>query len=450
MGDVMYIPWGNFGWRWINQVGEITLDDGTKVTPPNGGTQPSEITTRNTRALGDDNPTKHEWYSCYFVNNVSNLILEKVDDIEFSGDAETKKQVFRAWALFWKAYVYGRIGSMYSAGLLIDDFSSTNSDFVTNTDMITASNAKYDEALAIINGLSSGGSYDEIMAQLVPSLGALNGDFPSPEEWVRNINTLKARNIVVNTKQADMTSTQWTEVRTLTAAGMNDGDFTFILGQDDETIVSTLITFRITIGWHFISERLVQDFKAGDNRFSSWVSVLSTPRVNQSGRGIQYGTRYGLNNGTVVASQSAGQAPSYLGASWEENDLMQAEAEIFLGNTDIGLDLVDDVRTAQSAGLAATSGTGLNQTEALEELRRERRIGLMMRGISFYDARRWGVIDPVSAGGGRTGVNVLDASGNLNTNATFDYNYANYWPVPANEFDFNSPGTGAADIGIIE
>ena len=40
MGDVMVIPWGNFGSRWVNQTESITLDDGTVVTPPAGGPQP--------------------------------------------------------------------------------------------------------------------------------------------------------------------------------------------------------------------------------------------------------------------------------------------------------------------------------------------------------------------------------------------------------------------------
>lgn len=448
MGDIIYIPWGNFGWRWVNQVGEITLDNGTKIAPPAGGLQSSEIAARNTRALGNDNPTRHEWISSYLINNICNLILEKVETTTFSGDAETKKKVLKAWATFWKAYAYGRIGSMYSAGILIDEPFTVKSDFVSNVDMIAASNAKYDEALAIIASLASGGAYDETLGKIIPAMGTLNGNFPSPEAWTRNINSLKARNLLVNTKRADMTAAQWNEVKALATNGLQQGDFSFVVKQDDQSIISTLVNYRVLIGWHFPSERMIQDFKAGDARFTKYFSLRSSPAVNQSGRGIQYGTRYQFNDGTEVASTVAGQAPAYIGASWEENSLMLAEAEMLLGNTETGLGFVDAVRTAQGASLAATAGTGLNQTQALEELRKERRIALMLRGVSFYDARRWGVIDPVVNGGGRTGVVVLDASGNVNTNATFNYQYANYWPVPANELDFNAASAGSADTSI--
>lgn len=44
---------------------------------------------------------------------------------------------------------------------------------------------------------------------------------------------------------------------------------------------------------------------------------------------------------------------------------------------------------------------------------------------------------------------MLDASGNLNTNATFDYNYLDYWGVPDNELDFNVPSEGAANVDPI-
>jgi starch-binding outer membrane protein, SusD/RagB family len=72
---------------------------------------------------------------------------------------------------------------------------------------------------------------------------------------------------------------------------------------------------------------------------------------------------------------------------------------------------------------------------------------LLLRGLSYYDARRWGVIDPVASGGGRKGCWVLDADGNFNSNATFDYQYLNYFPVPANETDLNPPATGSSDVG---
>ncbi len=201
--------------------------------------------------------------------------------------------------------------------------------------------------------------------------------------------------------------------------------------------------------WAEPSERLVQDFKPGDQRFERNFVVLPQALVNQAGRGIQFGTRYGMVdivNGGDIASLTPGVAVLGLAGSWEEAALMEAEALINLGQVNDGLAIVDEVREAQNAGLDAVADDDLDEIQAFEELRRERRIGLLLRNLAFYDARRWGVIDPVSEGGGRTGAVVLDASGNVNTNATINYNYLNYWGVPENELDFNAPSAGSASI----
>jgi len=71
---------------------------------------------------------------------------------------------------------------------------------------------------------------------------------------------------------------------------------------------------------------------------------------------------------------------------------------------------------------------------------------LAFRGLAFYDARRWKVIDPVSAGGGRTGCVVISNAGALNTNATIDYNYLDYWDVPEMKLAYNPPAAGSFAI----
>ena len=123
---------------------------------------------------------------------------------------------------------------------------------------------------------------------------------------------------------------------------------------------------------------------------------------------------------------------------------MKEEALIYTGKIDDGLKSIDAVRAAQGAGLAAVAGTGLTLEQAKEELRRERRVGLAFRGVSFYDARRWGVIDPVANGGGRKGAVIIDKAGKVNTNGTIEYNFLDYWDVPDNELKYNPPATGSA------
>ncbi len=132
---------------------------------------------------------------------------------------------------------------------------------------------------------------------------------------------------------------------------------------------------------------------------------------------------------------------------------MAAEAKIRSGqDIDGGLALIDQVRMSQGAGLAAVSGTGLTQAQAIEELRRERRIGLFLRGLAFYDARRWGVIEPLSSGGGRTNAvvivpgDLIGGSAAQPLSCTMDYQYMDYWDVPLNELDFNTPGSGSVPV----
>ncbi|MBD0349876.1 MAG: hypothetical protein ICV65_01850, partial [Flavisolibacter sp.] len=86
-------------------------------------------------------------------------------------------------------------------------------------------------------------------------------------------------------------------------------------------------------------------------------------------------------------------------------------------------------------------------------LRRERRVALFLKGTAFYDARRWGIIQPKAQGGGRAGGIVLIPGNLLGTNSAFeavpcflDYSYMEYWDVPQNELDFNAPAPGAAPV----
>ena len=122
---------------------------------------------------------------------------------------------------------------------------------------------------------------------------------------------------------------------------------------------------------------------------------------------------------------------------------MKAEALINTSQLDQGLAIIDAIRNLQGAGLPVVSGTGLTLAQAKEELRRERRIVCAFRGLSFYDARRWKLIDPISQGGGRTGAVALKNTGAVSTNATLEYNYLDYWDVPGNELTYN-PAEGSS------
>ncbi|GAA4270845.1 RagB/SusD family nutrient uptake outer membrane protein [Aquimarina gracilis] len=449
MADAIYISAGNFSFRWANQPTSITLDDGTVVTPPQEGPQPEALRVRNVRTQIDGNAFAHEWMTMYKSNNLANHILNLVDDVEISTNPDLKKKALKAWAYFWKGYAYSRIGSMYTSGLIVSTPDVTNTDYVPRERMIEEATLNFDAAIEQINQID--GNISGFMSSVIPdafAASSFRGNAPSAiltkEMWIRNINTLKARNILVNKKIDEMTMTDWDEIQSLTDNGLLPGDFIFVVKQDGVNFnVNTNVPLRLLVGWHFLSERLVQDFKPGDQRFLDNVFELENSFVNDRGRGIQYGTRWGFRD-AEYASLENNRINIYYAGTYDENELMKAEANIYKGQIETGLSIIDNVREHQNANLSPISGTGLTEDQALEELRRERRIGLLLRGVGFYDARRWGVTEPVSQGGGRTGLVVLDDLGNLNTNATFDYNYLDYWDVPDQEAAFGSPlGNGS-------
>ncbi|MFX9184986.1 hypothetical protein ABTN69_19425, partial [Acinetobacter baumannii] len=60
----------------------------------------------------------------------------------------------------------------------------------------------------------------------------------------------------------------------------------------------------------------------------------------------------------------------------------------------------------------------------------ERMAALAFRGLSYYDARRWGWTYSIANGGGRYGCTII-FNKNVYTNATINYNFMDYWDVPA-------------------
>ncbi|MDZ7650314.1 MAG: RagB/SusD family nutrient uptake outer membrane protein [Cytophagales bacterium] len=164
-------------------------------------------------------------------------------------------------------------------------------------------------------------------------------------------------------------------------------------------------------------------------------------------RGNSFNTRWALRNGGAGlagtirdVNRTDGAYELYCAGFYEENELMKAEALMNgAGTVDEGLAIIDNVRTYQGAGLTAVTGSGLTLPQAKEELRRERRVGLAFRGLSFYDARRWGVIET-----GRTGAVVIDKNGVVSTNATINYNFLDDWDVPDSELALNPPSASSA------
>jgi hypothetical protein len=398
-----------------------------------------------------------------------------VDNIKFGGDAVSRANTVKAWCYWWKGYAYASIGTQYYSGLIIDSYNGTSSVYKVKDSIIARSNYYYNLASTTLSSITSSSDYTTVMTQLIPaSFQTGYGTVPTTAQFIRNINTMLARNIILNklnpfvngkvnstiTKSSTtvMTSADWANVLTLTQKGIQKGDPVFTgrassvnpVFTSTSGTVSAMSSKTNTSSTFKVTERFIQNYKTGDLRLTTNFSTAT--RYNNP----NFTTRYSLIDcstgpGTPTAPgvfQLSNLTPlayeCYIAASYEENALMMAEANIMSGSVDAGLAFVDAVRTYQGAGIAAVSGTGLTQAQAMGELTRERRVALVFRGMSFYDSRRWGWIYSVSNGGGYYNGTFVTVAGVVYTNATINYNFLDYWDVPADESVLNPPAAGSA------
>jgi hypothetical protein len=461
MGDVVGAEAAN---AFMNQIGcpnKVTLDNGTvALNPSQPRTQYELVRYANQNAQGGSNTTFYEWAYMYNMIAASNKILELADKTTFTGTgAATKKATIQAWAYWWKGFAYSRIGSTYYAGLIQNqptDAVATNGKYVTKEAIIAEASSNFDKAVTALGGATATADYTATLGKLIPAfLQKGKGGILTIDMWKRSINTMKARNILVNTTRANMTASQWNTILTLANDGVNSTDLIFTARTDangsfiENTVADKTGQAAITgsTNTYKLSERWVQDFVAGDKRKDQNVITLASVGLFNTDRGNSFNTRYSLKYGgagltgvTVYSNNAIGANEITIAATFEENELMKAEALIMTGKVVLGTAAIDAVRTYQGAGLTALAA-GLTQAEAYEQLRRERRIALAFRGLSFYDARRWEIIAPDKS---RTGAVVISSTGVVNTNATIVYGFLDYWDVPDNELAYNPAEAGSA------
>ncbi len=461
MGDVVGAEAAN---AFMNQIGcpnKVTFDNGTvALNPSNPKTQYELVRYANQNAQGGSNTTFYEWAYMYNMIAASNKVLELADKTTFTGTgAATKKATIQAWAYWWKGYAYSRIGSTYYAGLIQNqptDAVATNGKYVTKEAIIAEASSNFDKAITALGGATSTADYTAILGKLIPTyLQKGKGGVLTIDMWKRSINTMKARNILVNTTRASMSASQWSSILTLANDGVRATDLIFTARTDAngsfiENTVADKTGQAATTGstnTYKLSERWVQEFNAGDKRKDQNVITLASVGLFNTDRGNSFNTRYSLKYGgtgltgvTIYSNNAIGANEITIAGTYEENELMKAEALIMTGQVDKGAESIDAVRTYQGAGLAAL-GAGLTQAAAYEQLRRERRIALAFRGLSFYDARRWDIIAPDKS---RTGAVVVSSAGVVSTNATIVYGFLDYWDVPDNELAYNPAEAGSA------
>lgn len=455
MGDIVAAEAANTYMNNLSAPDMVILDNGTQVPNPNSpAIQKTLLRQVNQNSQQGGNPGFHEWAMMYQLNNTCNTILEAVEKTTFTGDAAAKKNAIKAWAYLWKGYAYSRIGSMYYAGLIINTASITNSTYVSKEAMITEANANYDKAAAAVSASGNTAAFTDIITALIPDFFQNDkGAVPTSAQWTKNINTLKARNILVNTPTASMTAAQWDAILSLTNAGVGAADPVFaantnangdIFSASNYNVAARAVGSNASGGSYKISERLIQDFNPGDQRLAQNFKQFAT-WVGNADRGNSFNTRWAIKDGgnglpgvMTYVNRTAGNAVLYMLGSYEENELMKAEAKLWKGDVAGAAASINAVRKYQGAGIDDI--TSKDAATVKEELRKERRVALAFRGFSFYDARRWGVLD-----NGRTGCVVISKDGSsISKNATIKYGYLDYWDVPDNELANNPAGAGSA------
>jgi hypothetical protein len=418
-----------------------------------------------------NNALYYEWTNMYAMINASNLVLEHVDGISLTPD---KANTVKAWAYFWRGYAYAQIGTLYYAGLIVDQSATVVNKFVNQAAIIDESNSNLNQALSILGSISNQGEYNAIISALIPGQNQVGLGQPlSAAQWMRTINTMLARNILLNhlapfvngnpdatisnASIPAMTAADWQSVITFCNSGIQQGDYVFT-GRTSESnsyftptggSVAGILTASNQTTTYKLGERLVQQFKTGDNRLANFTTSDGTfygdANTNSTRYSLVDGVDAALSGIPILGTRSAGKLEIYIGPTYEENQLMLAEANIRTGNIPAGLALIDQVRDYQGAGVAHIGGSGLTLSQAMQELTMERLAALALRGLSFYDARRWGWTYSIANGGGRYGCTLI-FNATVYTNATIDYNFMDYWDVPGDEIEKNAPSADSAPV----
>jgi hypothetical protein len=407
----------------------------------------------------------------YALINSCNVTLENLGTITLTAD---KANTVKAWAYWWKGFAYAQIGTLYYSGLIVDHSNTVVSTFVPQAAIIAESNKQLNLALTTLKAISNQGDYASMIGQIIPTQNKAGlGNPPSTAEWQASINTMLARNILLNhlspfvngnpaatiskASIPAMAAADWSAVITYCNAGVQKGANVFTA----RTSISNSF-FSATAGsvaaicantnqntTYKVSERLVQAFKAGDKRLGNFTAANGTffgdANTNTTRWSLLDAVTAGLSGFQTLGTRTVGALEVYMGPTYEENQLMLAEANIRSGNIPAGLAQIDAVRTAQGAGVAPLAGTSLTTAQALTELTNERYAALAFRGLSYYDARRWGWTYGTAVGGGRYGATLI-FNKTLYTNATINYNFMDYWDVPGDEIEKNAPATGSAPI----
>jgi starch-binding outer membrane protein, SusD/RagB family len=445
---------------------------GTVITNPSPEVSIIRNFNNTAATAAANNALYYEWSNMYAMINVMNTVLLQLPGV--SGLSADKMTTIKAWCYWWKGYAYAQIGSLYYAGLIENVPNTINNNFVSQATIIQQSDSLLNAALSTLSGISNQGDYTTVITELIPQQCQTGLGIPlSSTQWIRTINTMLARNILLNklspfvngNPAATITgasipaiaSADWASIITYCTAGIQNGDYVFtgrtsavnsFIGATGGSVAS-LCAISNQVSTYKVSERLVQEFQPGDKRLANFTTVNGIFTGDASTNSTRYSLVDGVDSGLagipILGSREVGGLEIYIGPTYEENALMLAEAYIQTGQIQNGLALIDAVRAYQGAGVPTVAGSNLTLAQSLNVLTQERLAALAYRGLSFYDLRRWGWSYGAAQGGGRWGCNLI-YNGTVYTNAYINYNYMDYWDVDADELTYNTPSATSAPV----
>ncbi|HNP20652.1 MAG TPA: RagB/SusD family nutrient uptake outer membrane protein [Panacibacter sp.] len=446
--------------------------DPSNTTFVNTTPQVSIIRSFNTAAAtaSANNALYYQWTNMYAMINACNIALENMGNISMTAD---QASTFSAWCYWWKGFAYAELGTLYYAGLIVDQSNTIVNKYVSKEELIVESNRNLDLAASTLSGIGNQGDYAGVMAQLIPQQCQAGLGMPmSTTEWLHSINTMKARNILMNhlapfvngnpaasiskSSISPMSASDWSAVIDLCNNGVKEGENVFTGRTSGSNSffnptwgsVASMLSESNQTTTYKLSERWVQQYHEGDKRLANFTTANGTfygdANTNTTRYSLVDAVTEGLSLPQILGTREVGQLEIYIGPSYEENQLMLAEAKIRSNDIAGGVALINAVRHFQGANVADLSGS-LTLSQAMTELTMERLAALAMRGLSFYDLRRWGWTYAISSGGGRYGCTIL-YGGKVYTNGTIDYNFMDYWDVPADETDKNPPSEDSAPV----
>lgn len=353
-------------------------------------------------------------YSYAYVNRDfwqdMNSALSQVNDVmvQIEGGAVIKDaattEMVKAWCYFIQGVAHGHIAMVMEKGFIVDETTDLETlEWKTYAEIGAAAIGYLDKAIAACNA-----------ADFILPDGWFKGSTPTSDELAELANFFAAKFMISVPRNAtENAAVNWGDVKTYAQNGLSAD---FVINFDGYTSwVSRLMGFAHNEGWMRIDMRVINlmdqsypsrwnangNAPVPETATSADARLLSDfgfdgPPPHRPERGYYHFSYYGYkryDNLMSCASQAiCGDLAVY---SLEENNLMEAEAEVRAGTLANAIALVNAGARVTRGGLAPLGG-GASAAEVLEAIFYERTIELLAKnmGIGFCDMRRRNYLQP--------------------------------------------------------